>query len=58
MTQQIESYYVIPFGYKSDDELDKFLKESGFAVEKVVKFSIKKDDIVEDQITEIKVLVN
>lgn len=58
LLQQIESYYVIPFGYKSDDELEKFLKESGFAVEKIAKFSIKKDDIVEDQVTEIKVLVN
>lgn len=56
MLQQIESYYIIPFGYKNDEELDKFLKESGFTVEKLNKFSLKKDDIVEDQPTEIKVL--
>lgn len=56
MLQQIESYYIIPFGYTSDEELDKFLKESGFNVEKLTKFSLKKDDIVEDQTTEIKVL--
>ncbi len=58
MLQQIESYYVIPYGYSTEDELDKFLKDSGFSVEKLSKFSLKKDDIVEDQTTEIKVLIN
>ncbi len=58
MLQQIESYYVIPYGYSSEDELDKFLKDSGFTVEKLAKFSIKKDDIVEDQTTSIVVLNN
>jgi hypothetical protein len=56
MTQQIESYYIIPFGYKSEEELEKFLKESGFVVERVPKFSIKKDDIIEDSTAQIVVL--
>lgn len=56
MTQQIESYYVIPFGYKSDEELDKFLKESGLVVEKMPKFSLKKDDLIEDSSAQIIVL--
>lgn len=58
MTQQIESYYIIPFGYKDEAELDKFLKESGFVVQKLNKFSIKKDDIVEDSTAQIVVLTN
>lgn len=56
MIQQIESYYIIPFGYKSDEELDKFLKESGFVVEKLPKFSVKKDDLIEDSTAQIVVL--
>lgn len=56
LTQQIESYYYIPYGYKSEEELEKFLKESGHQVQKVNKFSLKKDDIVDDQIAETIVL--
>lgn len=56
LLQQIESYYVLPFGYESDASLETFLKESGLAVQKINKFSIKKDDIVEDQLAEIIVL--
>ncbi len=58
MLQQIESYYVIPYGYQNEEELEKFLKDSGFTVEKLSKFSLKKDDIVEDQTTSIVVLSN
>ena len=32
MMQQVESYYVIPFDCKSNDELEKFLKVKGNAV--------------------------
>lgn len=56
MTQQLESYYIIPFGYKNEEELEKFLKDSGHTVQKLNKFSIKKSDIVDDQIAEIVVL--
>ena len=56
MIQQIESYYIIPFGYKTEEELDKFLKESGFVVEKLPKFSVKKDDLIEDSTAQIVVL--
>lgn len=54
--QQIESHYVIPFGQKSEEDLDKFLKESGLTVEKLPKFSLKKEEIIEDQTTEIVII--
>jgi len=58
MIQQIESYYIIPFGYKNQEELDRFLKESGLSVQKLNKFSLKKDDLVVDQTSEIIVISN
>ncbi|EKE05135.1 MAG: Zn-dependent hydrolase of the beta-lactamase fold-like protein [uncultured bacterium] len=58
MIQQIEGYYIIPFGAKSDEELEKFLKESGLTVERLPKFSIKKDDLIEDSAAQIVVLSN
>jgi hypothetical protein len=54
--QQIESYFVIPYGYQSQEDLDKFLKESGMVTKNLAKFSVKKDEIIEDQTTEIIVL--
>jgi L-ascorbate metabolism protein UlaG (beta-lactamase superfamily) len=56
MIQQIESYYIIPFGYKNQEELDKFLKESGLVVEQLSKFSIKKDELIEDSTAQVIVL--
>ena len=56
MMQQVESYYVIPFGNKGSDDLEKFLKESGLLVEKLPKFSIKKEEIIEESPTQIIVL--
>lgn len=56
MMQQVESYYVIPFGYKSNDELEKFLKDSGLTVEKLPKFSLKKEEIIEESPTQVIVL--
>lgn len=56
MVQQIESYYIIPFGYKTEEELDKFLKESGFVTERLSKFNLKKDDLIEDSTAQIVVL--
>ncbi|MEK7472998.1 MAG: MBL fold metallo-hydrolase [Patescibacteria group bacterium] len=58
MTQQLESYYIIPFGYKTEEELEKFLKESGLVVEKMNKFSIKKEELVEDSTAQIVVLTD
>lgn len=58
MLQQIESYYIIPFGFSTDEELDKFLKESSLPVQKLNKFTLKKDDIIEDQTSEIVVISN
>lgn len=54
--QQIESYYVIPYGYKNEEELNRFLKESGLTVERLPKFSLKKEEIIEDQTTEIVII--
>ncbi len=56
MTQQIESYYILPYGYKSDEELEKFVKETGLVVEKMPKFSLKKDELIEDSSAQIVVL--
>lgn len=56
MMQQIESYYILPYGYKSEEELEKFLKESGLTVERLPKFSLKKDEIIEDATAQIVVL--
>lgn len=56
MSQQIESYYIIPFGDTNDPNLEKYLKESGFTVSRTPKFSLKKEEIVEDQSTEIVLL--
>lgn len=56
MTQQLESYYIIPFGYKNEEDLGKFLKESGLMVEKMNKFSIKKEELIEDSTAQIVVL--
>lgn len=56
MMQQIEGYYVIPYGYSSEEELEKFLKESGISVKRLPKFSLKKEEIMEEQLTEIVVL--
>lgn len=56
ITQQIESYYIVPYGAKSSEELDKFVKESGFTVTNTKKFSIKKDELIEDSTAQIIVL--
>lgn len=56
MIQQVEGYYVIPFGAKTEEELEKFLKESGLVVERLPKFNIKKDDLIEDSVAQIIVL--
>ena len=56
MTQQLESYYIIPYGYKSEEELEKFLKESGLVVERMNKFSLKKEELIEDSAAQIVVL--
>ncbi len=56
MLQQIESYYIIPFGYENEEDLDKFLKESSLVVEKMNKFSLKREDIIEDSTAQIIVL--
>lgn len=56
LMQQLESYYVIPFGQKDNEELEKFLKESGLVVEKLNKFGIKKEELIEDSSAQIVVL--
>lgn len=63
---KISPYYVLPMHYKvaginkeTFSELlpvDDFLSVSGMSVENMPKFSVKKDDIMEDQSTKIIVL--
>jgi hypothetical protein len=48
----------LPFGFSEGEELDKFLKESGLVVERLPKFSIKKDDIIEDSTAQIVILTS
>ena len=56
MMQQFDANFVIPFGHKSQDELDKFLKDSGLTVEKNTKFSLKKAEMIEESPAQIVVL--
>jgi L-ascorbate metabolism protein UlaG (beta-lactamase superfamily) len=63
---KIEPYFVIPMHYKVPDlspdisekllPVDDFLKESGLTTETLPKFSLKKEDILEDQNTKVIVL--
>lgn len=54
--QQVESYYCLPISFSSQDNLDKFLRESGLVVERMNKFMVKKDDLIEDSAAQIVVL--
>lgn len=54
--QQIEGYYVLPYGYATEEELGKFLKDSGFTVQRLPKFVLKREEIIEEQTSEIIVL--
>ncbi len=55
--QQIEPYFVLPIVINGNtDSLDKFLKESGLVVNQMPKFSLKKEEIIEDMPTQIVVL--
>jgi L-ascorbate metabolism protein UlaG (beta-lactamase superfamily) len=62
---EIDPYFVIPMHYKVSgissefsklEPVDTFLKESGLTVEKMDKFSLKREDILEDQSTKIILL--
>jgi L-ascorbate metabolism protein UlaG (beta-lactamase superfamily) len=65
VVQDIEPYYVIPMHYQMNEAknsslsllpVEKFLEECGMTVEKLPKFSIKKEEINEDQNTKVIVL--
>lgn len=66
IVSKIEPFFVLPMHYKmaglnpaAFDKLqpvEAFLKESGLPVESLPKFSIKKEDILEDQNTKVIVL--
>jgi L-ascorbate metabolism protein UlaG (beta-lactamase superfamily) len=66
VVSKIDPYFVIPMHFKVSglalsqaekmESVDAFLKEVGLAVENLPKFSIKKDDIVEDQNAKVIVL--
>lgn len=63
---KIEPFFVMPMHYKTPDlspalgdnmlPLEDFLKESGITTENLPKFSLKKEDILEDQSTKVIVL--
>lgn len=50
----IDPYFVLPFSQK--EPIETFLAESGLTVEKMDKFSLKREDILEDQSTKIVLL--
>lgn len=50
----IDPYYILPFS--KSGSTDSFLSESGISVEKTDKFSIKKEEILEDQGSKIILL--
>ncbi|WKZ25693.1 MAG: hypothetical protein QY322_00035 [bacterium] len=54
--QQVESYYCLPVNFSTQESLDKFLRESGLVVETVNKFTVKKDDLIEDSAAQVIVL--
>lgn len=63
---RLEPYFVIPMHYQAEGlkaenfsdllPVEDFLKESGLTSEKMEKFTVKKEDIMEDQNTKIVVL--
>ncbi len=63
---KIEPYFVIPMHYSVEGlseslkenllPVDDFLKESGLSVERLPKFVVKKEDIMDEQTTKIVVL--
>lgn len=63
---KIEPYFVIPMHYQQPglnptsfaklEPVETFLKEAGYVTETLPKFSIKKEDILEDQNTKVIVL--
>jgi L-ascorbate metabolism protein UlaG (beta-lactamase superfamily) len=66
VVSKIEPYFVIPMHYKLPgmnaanfdklEPVETFLKESGLPVENLPKFTVKKEDILEDQNTKVIVL--
>ncbi len=66
IVSKVEPFFVIPMHYMQDglnketfaklEPVDTFLKESGLTVERTPKFTLKKEDILEDQNTKIIVL--
>lgn len=66
IVNKIEPFFVIPMHYKADgmspdlaeklEPAETFLKESGLPVENLPKFTLKKEDIMEDQNTKVIVL--
>ena len=51
VTGGIDPYFILPFSEK--EPVETFLAESGLTVEKTDKFSLKREDILEDQGTKI-----
>jgi L-ascorbate metabolism protein UlaG (beta-lactamase superfamily) len=66
VVSKIDPYFVIPMHYKVPgltltggekmEPVETFIKEAGIPVENLPKFSIKKDDILEDQNAKVIVL--
>lgn len=66
LVSKISPFYVLPMHYKKEGmkaelaekllPVEDFLKESGLTTENLPKFSIKKEDIIEDQNTKVIVL--
>ena len=66
VVSKIDPYFVIPMHYKLDginpetfaklEPVETFLKEVGITVENLPKFSVKKEDIQEDQSSKVIIL--
>lgn len=65
MVGEVGPYFVIPMHYKVDglspefsklEPVETFLSECGLTVERIDKFSLKKEDILEDQSTKVILL--
>jgi L-ascorbate metabolism protein UlaG (beta-lactamase superfamily) len=66
VVSKIDPYFVLPMHYKVDglnpqiseklESVDSFIKEIGMPVENMPKFSIRREDIIEDQGSKVIVL--
>lgn len=64
VVSKIDPYYILPMHYRISatpqfadiEPVETFLKETGMTVENLPKFTVKREDIIEDQLAKVIVL--